>query len=151
MKTNLDPIGLIHTPFVEKPETPIQASFSQATGRLEVFPEFADGLDDIEGFSHIILIYLFHESSGFQLRVIPFLDDQLRGLFSTRFPSRPNPIGLSVVRLLKREGNFLDIEGVDMLNGTPLLDIKPYVEDFDVRLNTHSGWYVNRTKGKKQN
>ncbi|HCC79310.1 MAG: tRNA (N6-threonylcarbamoyladenosine(37)-N6)-methyltransferase TrmO [Chloroflexi bacterium GWB2_49_20] len=143
---SMQPIGFIYSPFTEKSQTPIQAARSQAIGRVEVNPEFSDGLKDIEGFSHIILLYVFHESSGYELQVKPFLDDQLRGLFSTRYPYRPNPIGLSVVRLLKREGNILEIEGVDVLNATPLLDIKPYVEDFDVRLNTRTGWYENRSK-----
>jgi len=142
----MEPIGFIYSPFTEKTETPIQAVRSQALGRVEVNPQFSEGLKDIEGFSHIILLYTFHESSGYELHIKPFLDDHLRGLFATRYPYRPNPIGLSVVRLLKHEGNILEIEGVDVLNGTPLLDIKPYVEDFDVRLNTRQGWYENRSK-----
>lgn len=113
---------------------------------MEVNPQYGEGLKDIEGFSHIILLYAFHESNGFELQVKPVLDDNLRGLFATRYPYRPNPIGLSVVRLLKYEGNILEIEGVDVLNGTPLLDIKPYVEDFDIRLNTRQGWYKKRSK-----
>jgi len=142
----MQPIGFIYSPFIEKSETPIQAVRSQTLGRVEVNPEFSEGLKDIEGFSHIILVYVFHESSGYELRIQPFLDDQLRGLFATRYPYRPNPIGLSVVRLLKHNGNTLEIEGVDVLNGTPLLDIKPYVEDFDVRINTRKGWYESRRK-----
>jgi len=146
MRIIMEPIGFIYSPFTEKTETPIQAVRSQALGRVEVNPQFSEGLKDIEGFSHIILLYTFHESSGYELHIKPFLDDHLRGLFATRYPYRPNPIGLSVVRLLKHEGNILEIEGVDVLNGTPLLDIKPYVEDFDVRLNTRQGWYENRSK-----
>jgi tRNA-Thr(GGU) m(6)t(6)A37 methyltransferase TsaA len=146
MEIKLEPIGTIYSPFTEKTETPIQAVRSQAIGRVEVNPQFSEGLKDIEGFSHIILLYAFHESSGYELQIKPFLDDNLRGLFATRYPYRPNPIGLSVVRLLKHEGNILEIEGVDVLNGTPLLDIKPYVEDFDVRLNTRQGWYEMRSK-----
>ena len=113
---------------------------------MEVFPEFADGLQDLEGFSHIILLYVFHQSHGYTLRVKPFLDDQLRGLFATRYPCRPNPIGLSVVRLLARQEKILEIEGVDVLDGTPLLDIKPYVPDFDLRNGTRTGWYETRNK-----
>ena len=86
-------------------------------------------------------MYVFHESSGYSLLAKPFLDDQLHGLFATRYPYRPNPIGLSVVRLIARQGNTLEIEGVDMLDGTPLLDIKPYVPEFDIRINTSNGWY----------
>jgi len=121
------PIGVIHSPFTEKSQTPIQASRSQAKGTVEVHPEFAEGLQDLEGFSHIYLLYVFHGSSGYTMLAKPFLDDQVRGLFATRYPFRPNPIGLSVVRLLNRKDNLLEIEGVDMLDGTPLLDIKPYV------------------------
>jgi tRNA-Thr(GGU) m(6)t(6)A37 methyltransferase TsaA len=137
-------IGVIHSPFTEKMQTPIQPTLSQAVGQVEVFPEFADGLQDLEGFSHIILLYIFHQSDGYTLRVKPFLDDQLRGLFATRYPCRPNPIGLSVVQLLARRGNILEIEGVDVLEGTPLLDIKPYVPDFDVYTETRTGWYETR-------
>ena len=146
MNISMQPIGFIYSPFTEKSETPIQAVRSQALGRVEVNLEFSEGLKDIEGFSHIILLYVFHESNGYELRIKPYLDDQLRGLFATRYPYRPNPIGISVVRLLKHEGNHLEIEGVDVLNGTPLLDIKPYVEDFDVRNNTRKGWYETRSK-----
>ena len=137
-------IGVIHSPFTEKMQTPIQPTLSQAVGQVEVFPEFADGLQDLEGFSHIILLYVFHQSDGYTLQVKPFLDDQLRGLFATRYPRRPNPIGLSVVQLLARRDNILEIEGVDVLEGTPLLDIKPYVPDFDVYTETRTGWYETR-------
>jgi tRNA-Thr(GGU) m(6)t(6)A37 methyltransferase TsaA len=104
------------------------------------------GLQDLDEFSHIILLYAFHCSSGYSLQVKPFLDDQLRGLFATRYPCRPNPIGLSSVRLLAIRDNLLDIEGVDMLDGTPLLDIKPYVPDFDVHTDVKTGWYNRRNK-----
>jgi tRNA-Thr(GGU) m(6)t(6)A37 methyltransferase TsaA len=113
---------------------------------VEVYPEYAEGLQDLEGFSHIFLLYAFHESSGYSLLVKPFLDNQLRGLFATRHPARPNPIGLSVVRLTVRKENILEVEGVDMLDGTPLLDIKPYVPDFDIRTDTRNGWYPARNK-----
>jgi tRNA-Thr(GGU) m(6)t(6)A37 methyltransferase TsaA len=146
MEFIMKPIGVIHSPFTDKSQTPIQATRSQATGRVEVFPEFAGGMQDLEEFSHIILLYAFHCSSGYSLQVKPFLDDQLRGLFATRHPCRPNPIGLSVVRLLARRENILDIEGADMLDGTPLLDIKPYVPDFDVRTDVKTGWYAHRNK-----
>jgi tRNA-Thr(GGU) m(6)t(6)A37 methyltransferase TsaA len=139
------PIGVIHTPFTDKAQTPIQSSRSQAIGQVEVDLEFAAGLQDLEGLSHLILLYVFLQSMGYALQVKPFLDDQLHGLFATRYPARPNPIGLSVVRLLARRGNQLEIEGVDMLDGTPLLDIKPYVPEFDVRTDTRTGWYENRS------
>ena len=139
-------IGVIHSPFTDKKQTPIQPTRSQAVGQVIVYPEFVEGLQDVEGFSHIILLYAFHQSEGYALRVKPFLDDQLHGLFATRHPCRPNPIGLSIVRLLARRDNVLEIEGVDVLDGTPLLDIKPYVPDFDVRTNAHTGWYDVRSE-----
>ena len=148
MEFVMHPIGIIHSPFHEKEQTPIQPSRSQTQGRVEVYPEFAAGLEDIEGFSHIILLYVFHQSSGFTLQVKPFLDDRLHGLFATRYPKRPNPIGISVVRLARREGNILQIEGVDVLDGTPLLDIKPYVSEFDLRPATRSGWLERRGESR---
>jgi len=138
------PIGVIHSPFQDTDNTPIQSIRSGAVGRVEVFPEFSDGLQGIEGFSHLILIYIFHRSSGYELIVKPFLDDQTHGLFATRYPRRPNPIGFSVVELTARQGRFLEITGVDTLDGTPLLDIKPYVPDFDHRPAVQCGWYDRR-------
>ena len=139
-------IGVIHSPFTENDKTPIQASHSQAIGLVEVHPEFADGLKDIEGFSHIHLLYAFHESDGYTLQVKPFLDDQEHGIFATRHPCRANPLGISVVKLLSRKENTLTVEGVDMLDGTPLLDIKPYIPDFDLRTDVRTGWYETRSK-----
>jgi tRNA-Thr(GGU) m(6)t(6)A37 methyltransferase TsaA len=144
MEFIMQPIGVIHSPYTDLAGMPIQASRSQAIGQVSVYPQFADGLDDLEGFSHIFLLYVFHRSTGYNLKVIPFLDDQLRGLFATRYPARPNPIGISVVRLIARQGNTLEVEGVDMLDSTPLLDIKPYFPDFDVRTDTRNGWYAAR-------
>jgi tRNA (adenine37-N6)-methyltransferase len=138
------PIGVIRTPFGEGAEIPIQPVFSQAIGQVEVHPEYAEGLRDIEGFSHIILLYALHRSSGYALQVEPFLDHQQRGVFATRHPRRPNPIGLSVVRLLARRGATLEVEGIDVLDGTPLLDIKPYVPDFDLVADARAGWYDSR-------
>lgn len=140
------PIGIIHSPFTDKAQTPIQPTRSQAVGRVEVYPEFAEGLRGLEDFSHIILLYAFHQSNGYTLQVQPFLDDRLHGLFATRYPCRPNPLGLSVVQLVSRRENILEIEGVDVLDGTPLLDIKPYVPDFDVRTDVKTGWYAQRSK-----
>ncbi len=139
-------IGVIHSPFTDKDKTPIQASRSQAIGMAEVYPEFADGLQDIDGFSHIILLYAFHRSAGYALTVKPFLDEKEHGLFATRYPYRPNPIGLSIVKFLFRQDHALTVEGVDVLDGTPLLDIKPYVPEFDVRTDTRTGWYETRSK-----
>jgi len=145
MKFSMQSIGVIHSPFTEKDKTPIQASRSLAIGQVEIYPEFADGLKDIEALSHIYLLYAFHESQGYKLKVKPFLDDQEHGIFATRYPYRPNPIGLSVVKLLSCENNILTVEGVDVLDGTPLLDIKPYVPDFDLRTDVRAGWYETRS------
>ncbi len=142
----MHPIGVIHSPFTEKDQTPIQASRSQAIGLVEINPAFADGLQDIDGFSHIILFYIFHRSAGYSLHVKPFLDDQKRGVFATRYPYRPNPIGLSIVKLLTHQDNTLTVEGIDVLDGTPLLDIKPFVPEFDLRTATRTGWYETRSK-----
>jgi len=139
-------IGVIHSPYTDKVQTPIQPTRSQAVGRVEIDAAYAEGLRGLDGFSHIILLYVFHQSEGYRLQVQPFLDDELHGLFATRHPCRPNPIGISIVRLLACHDNILDIEGVDVLDGTPLLDIKPYVPDFDVRTEVSTGWYAQRSK-----
>lgn len=146
MEFTLKPIGVIRSPFTDKAHMPIQAVRSPAAGQVEVFPEFAAGLQDLEGFSHIFLLYAFHASSGYELLVKPFLDDTAHGLFATRHPCRPNPLGLSVVKLSARRENILEVAGVDVLDGTPLLDIKPYVPEFDVRAETRVGWYERRSK-----
>ena len=146
MDYTMHPIGIIHSPFTDKDETPIQSSRSDVVGEVEVFPQYQTGLQDLDGFSHIILLYVWHEAQGYDLLVKPFLDDQLRGLFATRYPGRPNQIGLSVVRLRAIRGNKLEIEGVDALDNTPLLDIKPYVPDFDVQNDVRTGWYEARKK-----
>jgi tRNA-Thr(GGU) m(6)t(6)A37 methyltransferase TsaA len=145
MEFVMRPIGVIHSPFIDRQKTPIQPAHSQAAGEIEVYPQFAEGLQDLEGLSHIILLYVFHRSQGYRLRVRPFLDDRERGLFATRYPKRPNPIGLSIVRLLGREENILRIAGVDVIDGTPLLDIKPYVPDFDLMNDVRTGWYASRS------
>ena len=140
-KVRYKPIGIIHSPFKEPQGTPIQAAAARdIEGTVEVFPEYAAGLQDIEEFSHIILIYHFHLSKRYSLRVKPYLDDQLHGVFATRAPARPNPIGLSVVRLIGVEGAKLHIRDVDIIDGTPLLDIKPYVPEFGIRETVKIGW-----------
>lgn len=143
---SMRPIGVIRSPFTDKNQMPIQPSRSPAIGQVEVAAEFAEGLQDMEGFSHLILLYVFHCSVGYTLRVKPFLDNRQRGLFATRYPCRPNPIGLSIVRLLERQVNTLIIAGVDVLDGTPLLDIKPYVPEFDAQTNVQTGWYDQRSQ-----
>ena len=144
MEISLTSIGVIHSPFNDPAKAPIQASRSTATGSVEIFPQFVAGLSDLSEFSHIFLLYLIDCPQGYDLSVKPFLDDQEHGIFATRYPCRPNPIGLSLVRLLHVGGNRLEIEGIDMLDGVPLLDIKPYVPDFDVRENAQIGWYGRR-------
>jgi tRNA-Thr(GGU) m(6)t(6)A37 methyltransferase TsaA len=135
------PIGVVHSPFKGTENVPIQPTAADGIcGTVEVFGEFAAGLKDVEGFSHVILLYHFHRVTQVRLSVIPFLDRESRGVFATRAPSRPNPIGLSIVRLLNIEGNVLHIENVDILDGTPLLDIKPYVPAFDHREVERTGW-----------
>jgi tRNA-Thr(GGU) m(6)t(6)A37 methyltransferase TsaA len=141
-----EPIGIIRTPFIEKAKTPIQGIFApDSEGRIEIFPQYADGLKDIAGFSHLILIYHFHLAEGHSLITKPFLDNEGKGIFSIRHFNRPNPIDISVVRLDNVKGNTLTIGEVDIIDGTPLLDIKPYVPDFDARHNVRKGWYKNAT------
>ncbi len=136
----LKSIGIIHTPYKSDGEAPYQAYKSEEIGEIEVFKEYEKGLKDIEGFSHLIILYLFNKSKGYSLLVRPFLDENLRGLFATRSPSRPNPIGLTIVELLECNGNILRVRGVDMLDGTPLLDIKPHVPEFDRKIGVKIGW-----------
>ncbi|HAM53225.1 MAG TPA: tRNA (N6-threonylcarbamoyladenosine(37)-N6)-methyltransferase TrmO [Nitrospiraceae bacterium] len=135
------PVGVIHSPHKDIKGMPIQPSGAKGIkGTVEVKKKCADGLKDLGGFEYIILIYHFHRSKGYSLEVKPFLDNSLRGVFATRAPKRPNAIGMSIVRLLRVEGNILHIEDVDILDGTPLLDIKPYVPDFDARKTRAIGW-----------
>ncbi|MEW7979756.1 MAG: tRNA (N6-threonylcarbamoyladenosine(37)-N6)-methyltransferase TrmO [Candidatus Sedimenticola endophacoides] len=135
------PIGIIHTEFKTLHDMPIQpAGASSVTGTIVINPELQPGLTDLDGFSHIYLIYQFHQSSGYDLMPTPFLDIHPHGVFATRAPRRPNPIGLSIVRLLSVRDNELTIQGADILDGTPLLDIKPYVDQFDRVKEPRSGW-----------
>jgi tRNA-Thr(GGU) m(6)t(6)A37 methyltransferase TsaA len=136
-----NPIGIIRSPHKGIKGMPIQPSGARGIGgTVEVKKKYAAGLKDLDGFEYIILLYHFHRSKGYELEVKPFLDDSLRGVFATRAPKRPNPIGMSIVRLLKVRDNILNIEDVDILDGTPLLDIKPYVPGFDVRRTEAIGW-----------
>lgn len=145
------PIGVIHTPFSEPRGTPIQPTGALGVeGYVEVFPEHAPGLKDLDGFSHIILLYHFHLSKGHSLTVKPYMDSEIRGVFSTRYPGRPNPIGLSIVRLTGVEGLTLRIMDVDIVDGTPLLDIKPYVPAFDQREEVSVGWLAERAGGVRR-
>ncbi len=147
MKIAFEPIGIIHSPFTELEGMPIQpAGAAGVKGTVEVFEDFQPGLKDLDGFSHIILLFHFHRSHSFKLHVVPFMDSVPRGLFATRAPKRPNPIGLSVVQLDKIEDGVLHIRNVDMLDGTPLLDIKPYVPEFDAQVEVRTGWLEKARK-----
>jgi len=140
----LNPIGIIHSPFKKPLGVPIQPSGAKGIeGSVEVFAEFLEGLKDIEGFSHIILIYYFHLAKRASLSVIPFMDKQQHGVFATRASARPNPIGFSVVELEKVDGNLLLVKDIDIVDGTPLLDIKPCVPQFDFSKVTKTGWLEN--------
>jgi tRNA-Thr(GGU) m(6)t(6)A37 methyltransferase TsaA len=139
------PIGLIHTPFTDIDGMPIQPTAALGVrGSIVVETEFAEGLLDLDGFSHLILLYHLHAISRARLTVTPFLDDVPHGIFATRSPARPNPIGISTVRLVRIDGCTVEIEDVDMLDGTPLLDIKPYVPAFDDRQAARVGWFSGR-------
>lgn len=145
------PVGVIHTPFRVKEGIPIQGGLAPETrGRVEVFREYEAGLNGLEGFSHIILLYAFHMSDGFSLKQKPFLDDVEHGVFAIRSPRRPNPVGMTIVGLEDVDGNMLHVSGVDMLDGTPLLDIKPYVPEFDERKKARIGWLEERIGGGRK-
>lgn len=143
-------IGIIHTPFQVSAGTPVQSACANgACGTVEVYPEYAEGLRDLEGFERIWLLYHLDRATAPQLVTHPYLDDQPHGIFATRSPARPNHIGLSPVRLLRVEGALLHVADVDMLDGTPLLDIKPYVAEFDCFAVDRNGWYDGRSaRGK---
>ena len=135
------PIGVIHSPFKIPQDVPIQSAAAKGVaGSVVVFQQYVESLKDVEGFSHLILVYHFHLAQPYSLLVTPFMDKKLHGLFATRAPSRPNPIGVSIVRLTKVEQNLLHIQDVDIIDGTPLLDIKPFVPEFDQRKAERIGW-----------
>ncbi len=139
------PIGIIHSPFTQPKGVPIQSSGAKGIrGTVEIAQEYRNGIKDLEGFSHIILLYHFHLSKGFSLEVKPFMDDTIRGVFATRAPKRPNPIGLSVVKLIKVENCILHIENIDIVDGTPLLDIKPYIPNVDIHNVERIGWLTQK-------
>ena len=139
------PIGVVHSPFKAPQDVPIQSVAAEGImGYVEVAREYVEGLRDVDGFSHLILIYHCHLAQDYSLLVRPFLDKRLHGVFSTRAPSRPNPIGVSIVRLTRMEKNILHIQDVDIIDGTPLLDIKPFVPDFDQRKAERIGWLTGK-------
>ena len=140
MEFTAKPIGVIRTPFKSSDKTPIQSVDSTTKGHVEILSEYLDALRSLDEFSHIILVYWFHRAKQPSMQIEPYLDTKKHGLFSTRAPARPNPIGISIVRLCSIEGIRLNIEGVDMLDETPLIDIKPFVPEFDNRPLATSGW-----------
>lgn len=142
MEITYKPIGKIRSPFKEPEGTPIQPTAEgSASGKIELLPQYKEGLKDLEGFSHLILLFHCHKAGEPSLTVKPFMEDKPHGVFSIRAPSRPNSIGLSTVRLEKIEDNIIYIKDVDILDDTPLLDIKPYVPNIDIRDDVKSGWY----------
>jgi tRNA (adenine37-N6)-methyltransferase len=141
------PIGVLRTPYSDVDGMPIRAAGAGVAGRIELDADVIEGLRDLDGFSHLILIYHLHRITASRLTVMPFLDDRPNGVFATRAPARPNPIGLSVVRLAGISGSTLEVLDVDMVDGTPLLDIKPYVPAFDDREGASIGWYAGRLGG----
>jgi tRNA-Thr(GGU) m(6)t(6)A37 methyltransferase TsaA len=136
----LEPIGIIHSPYKNRVEAPYQGYRSEKISQIEVFKEFEEGLKDIEGFSHILVIFWFHKSQGYHLLVKTPWDDILHGLFATRSPHRPCPLGLTIVELVAREKNILNVKGLDAVDSTPLLDIKPYIPSIDERSVVKLGW-----------
>lgn len=143
-KIELKPIGIVHSPFKQANGTPIQPAFAEsAEGVVEVFDKYIEGLKDLDGFERIWLIYWFDRSKTFELLVTPYMDKQKRGLFATRAPSRPNSIGISSVKLRQIKGGKLYVRELDILDGTPLLDIKPYAPKFDHFDTARIGWLKN--------
>ncbi len=143
----LKPIGAIHSPYPDRGEAPRQGCGRGEICQVEVFKEFEEGLKDIDGFSHVILVYWFHKSGGYHLLITTPWDTKLHGLFTTRSPNRPCPLGLCLVELVAREGNILSVKGLDAIDGTPLLDIKPYISPIDEKTNVQVGWIKDRFKG----
>jgi tRNA-Thr(GGU) m(6)t(6)A37 methyltransferase TsaA len=150
MQISLSAIGTISTDHAGKEHTPAQGVFTPDTvGTITIFPEFSEGLKDIELFSHIYLFYHFDRAKPGELIRLPFLDDTPHGIFAMRHPCRPNGIGITVVRLLERENNLLKVSGIDVLDGTPLLDIKPYVPRFDCHPEASEGWFTGKENRPK--
>jgi len=144
------PIGVVHSPFKKKEDVDPKKyansrGFDPFQGELEIFKEYADGLKDTEGFSHLIVIFAFHQPGGYRLHTKPFLNHRLRGVFSTRSPHRPNPIGMTIVKVIERKGNRVKVAGVDMIEGTPILDIKPYTPR-DQKSPIQIGWLESKMK-----
>lgn len=150
MQFKIKAIGLVHSPFKKKEDIQINKyayarGFDSIQGELEIFKEYEAGLKDTEGFSHLIVLFAFHRSEGFKLHTKPFLGDKLRGVFSSRSPNRPNPIGLTIVKIIERRGNVLKVGGVDMIEGTPILDLKPYTPR-DQKSHLKLGWLEDKLR-----
>jgi len=150
MEIKFKSIGVVHSPFKKREDINPQKyahpqGFDSVRGELEIHKEYEEGLKDIDGFSHLIVIFDFHESKGYNLHTKPLLEDTLRGVFSTRSPSRPNPVGMTVVKLIEQKGNILRVAGIDMIEGTPILDIKPYTSR-DQKSTIRLGWLEKRMK-----
>ncbi len=146
----IKPIGIIKTEFEKKSGIPIQAKVGENfIGKIELKKEFSEGLKDLDSFTHIHLIYLFDRHSDYSLTVKPYMDDNPRGLFATRAPKRPNNLGLSLVEIINVKDNIITFKGVDMLNNTPLIDIKPYYHEFDSRENSKAGW-LDKVTNKRE-
>jgi tRNA-Thr(GGU) m(6)t(6)A37 methyltransferase TsaA len=147
MRAQISPIGLVHSPFHSQLDIPRQPAFAgaEAAGTVEVFESYAGGLADLDGFERVWLISWLDRTGPARLRVVPYLDTTERGLFATRSPNRPNPIGISPVRLLRREGAVLHVADLDLLDGTPVIDIKPYVPEIDAYPDARRGWTARST------
>lgn len=146
MQIAYTPIGYFHTPHLDAADMPIQPIGAKGvTGTIEILPAYIKGLRDLEGFSHVFVLYHLHEIQGYDLVVKPFLDDCFHGIFATRSPKRPNPIGLLVLRVIEVTDNSVYLDGVDVLDGTPVLDIKPYVTDFDQCHEAKTGWFEGKS------
>ena len=146
----LRPVGVVRSRFKEPADLPPPAFapprfLERVAGQIEVFPEFADGLDDLESFSHIIVLFHFHRSAGFKLKTVPPGESGPRGIFSTRSPHRPNPLGMTVVKLLGRNGRILEVSGLDLVDGTPVLDLKPYTTR-DRKSRIRTGWLRKKSR-----
>jgi tRNA-Thr(GGU) m(6)t(6)A37 methyltransferase TsaA len=150
MNSKLIPIGIIHSPYHTKETAPIQGSLNpDVRGQVEVFQEYEEGLKDIETFSHIILLYQFDRAGEIKLVRPTFLDDEPHGVFASRHPCRPNGLGMTIVRLLMRSKNILEVGGIDVLDGTPLMDIKPYIPRFDCFPEANEGWVASKKERPK--
>lgn len=137
----IEQIGIIHSPHLNKADCPIQGKLNpEMIGKIEIFPEYQEGLETIDTFSHVVLFYIFDQAGGIVLSRPTFLDDTNHGVFASRHPCRPNRIGISTVELIRQNKNILDVRGIDVLNGTPLIDVKPYIPRFDHFENASNGW-----------